>query len=67
MKASIEFSLPDELHEMKIAVEAHRLYASLNEIDMRCRTLLKHGEYPTREFIEDIRGIVSDGISTIRD
>lgn len=62
MKATLEFNLPEESAEHKMAVHAAELYSTLDDIRQLCRTSLKHGHsYQTPEDVfEAIRALVND-------
>lgn len=60
MKATLEFSLPDDQADYDAARLGRTALAALWEIDQRCRTLLKHGE-PTpgeRALAEQVRAMI---------
>ena len=43
MKAILEFSFPEEKHELETALKAGELLSTLNEVDNILRNCLKHG------------------------
>ncbi len=62
MKATLEFTLPDEREEHLVAVHAENLYFALYEIDGQLRNWLKHGhEFKTAdEALEAVREFLND-------
>ena len=44
MKATLEFSLPEEREEFEMTNKAGDYYSQLHEIDNYLRSLLKHGD-----------------------
>jgi len=43
MKHTIEFNLPDDSEELLWAIHAHQMLSTLESVDRRLRTHLKHG------------------------
>ena len=43
MRAVLEFSLPEEKHELETATKAGEMLSALMEVDNILRTCLKHG------------------------
>lgn len=63
MKAILEFNLPEDREELRLALGAARLYAGLCDIKELVRLHLKHGDQkdsPTR--IEEIRELAYDAL-----
>jgi hypothetical protein len=44
MRASLNFSLPDDDYEFHSALAGRKAVAALVAIDNRCRSVLKHGD-----------------------
>ena len=67
MKATLEFSLPEETAEHLQAVHAGEAWAMLREIDQRLRNGIKYGELPpTAEALaQQLREEMSDVIERI--
>jgi hypothetical protein len=60
MKATLQFTLPDEQSEFDAARLGSRALSALWDIDQHCRSLLKYGE-PTPEqktLAEEIRAMI---------
>lgn len=57
MKATIEFSLPDEKEEFEMYSKAGDYYSALIEIDNYCRNKLKHNELLTEETEKHLQAI----------
>jgi hypothetical protein len=63
MKATLEFTLPEETEEHRIAVNAGELYSAVDEVDHLLRNLIKHGDDRFRSQIElatYVREILAD-------
>lgn len=61
MKAILEFSLPEEKHELETALKAGELLSTLNEVDSILRNCLKHGGDPARA-MQACRETISEAI-----
>ena len=53
MKATLEFTLPEEREEFEMTNKAVDYYSQLHEIDNYLRSLLKHGD-PDAQSAEDL-------------
>lgn len=63
MKATLEFSLPEEQYEFRAAIAGERLMARLGEIKELVRLHLKHGSpKDSAARIEEIRELVYDAL-----
>lgn len=63
MKATLEFTLPEEQQELRMALSSGRMYAALCDIKELVRLHLKHGDpknSPAR--IEEIRELAYDAL-----
>jgi hypothetical protein len=59
MKATLEFSLPEQEYEFRAAVAGSRLLGQLEEIRQVVRLHLKHGDpKDSAAKLEEIRGMV---------
>jgi len=61
MKATLEFTLPEEREEFEMTNKAVDYYSQLHEIDNYLRSLLKHGDpeaQSTRRLAENIRNMI---------
>jgi hypothetical protein len=60
MKATLQFTLPEEQSEYDAARLGSKALLTLWEIDQRCRGLLKHGEPTEAEarLAEEIRAMI---------
>lgn len=68
MKATIEFTLPEEQEEHLRAARANDAWCALYDIDNMLRNLLKHGDnrYKTvEELATAVREITLDAISIV--
>jgi len=59
MKAILEFNLPEEQVEFKIATEAPALRCAICDFDQKLRSLYKHENQETIE-VEDARKLLHD-------
>jgi hypothetical protein len=50
-KATLEFNLPEETVEHRLAVNANNYYAVLWDIDQYLRSKLKHGDLTESEYV----------------
>lgn len=66
-KSSLEFSLPEEKRELKLALNSGEIYSCLWEVDQYCRGILKHGDpsQEIREHLENIRRIILESEALI--
>ena len=63
MKATLEVDLPEDQHELRVALSSGRLYVALCDIKELVRLHLKHGDpkdSPTK--IEEIRELAYDAL-----
>ena len=44
MKATLEFTLPEEKHEHELAMNAATMYCAICDLDNHLRNLIKHGD-----------------------
>ena len=60
---TIRYSLPDEQHEYDCARLGRDACATLNDIDQRLRSLIKHGDpsEETEKLADEIRQMIRDG------
>jgi hypothetical protein len=67
MKATLEYTLPEDAHEHKVAVFAGDLYYALSTINERLRTQLKHGDEKklANDMAEEIREIAWEALSLV--
>jgi hypothetical protein len=66
MKAHLEFDLPEEQHDLTLALNGSKMFATLWEIDQEMRTHLKHGGTRTAdELAEWVRGEIQEIISLV--
>lgn len=61
MRATLEFSLPEEKHELETAMKASEMLSALLEMDNILRTCLKHGGDPARA-MQSCRETISETI-----
>ena len=61
MKATLEFSLPEESYQLKRAIQGPDLCAALSDLDNQLRNWLKHGHSfaSSTEALEATRGFLS--------
>lgn len=60
MKATLEFQLPNERNEHRLALAGQDLYGALSQLDQRLRSLIKYGASPddpktVEELAQEIR------------
>ena len=63
MKATIEFTLPDEQEEYEQYNKASLYHSILMDVDNYCRSIIKHGVdayKPVEEVAEKIRSMLHD-------
>ena len=63
MKATIEFTLPEEQEEYEIYNNARNYYAQLWDIDQYCRSVVKYGvdaNLSVSEVAEKVREMIRD-------
>lgn len=61
MKATLEFSLPEEERELLLATRAHKLLAALEEARQSLRLHLKHGDATgDRRVLDELRSHLYD-------
>ena len=59
MKATLEFSLPEERNEAELAMASGDLYSTLRQVDQILRVCLKH-DGDARDAAIECRSIISD-------
>lgn len=64
MKATLEFSLPEERTEAELAMASGDLYSTLRQVDQILRTCLKH-DGDARDAAIECRSIISDVIGRL--
>lgn len=65
MKAVLEFTLPEEEHDFRVACLAPRVLSALREVDEALRSKLKYGPplpEPASEILQTIRDILWDAV-----
>lgn len=68
MKASLQFTLPDEESEFTDAVEGHEAKSLIWDIDQHCRSLIKYNDNASDEtiaFAESIRQMIHESTITL--
>lgn len=67
MKATLEFELPDERVEHRLAVNAPDMAALLWDLDNELRTFLKHGntDKPSEQLARELRQMMCDTLERI--
>jgi hypothetical protein len=66
-KATLEFTLPEEDREFKLAISSGEMSSCIWEVDQYCRGILKHGDpsQEIREHLENIRKIILESESLV--
>lgn len=61
MKASLNFTLPDDEYEFQAALLGQRAVRALSAIDRRCRDVLKHGDPgdEAEHLLREIRALIA--------
>ncbi len=59
MKATLEFSLPEEEPDFRAALDAQRLVSAMDHIRNVARTQLKHGEPTVERLTEALQRILT--------
>lgn len=62
MKATLEFTLPEEGQEYRTCVNADRYYTTLWDVDQRLRNILKYENPKDSNAFEDLRRIITEGV-----
>lgn len=44
MKATLQFELPEENEEFRMAMDASKIFSFLSDLDNELRSILKHGD-----------------------
>lgn len=67
MKATIDFSLPEETYEHLQAIHAHEAWAALSNLDYKLRSIIKHGHNykSVEELAHEIREEISQTLSMV--
>ena len=62
--ATLTFHLPEENEEHETTIHAAAYRATLADLDQELRTRIKHGDWPqnVKEMLEELRGIIRDGM-----
>lgn len=67
MKATINFSLPEEAYEHLQAIHAHEAWTALSDLDYKLRGIIKHGHNykSVEELASEIREEISKTLSMV--
>ena len=67
MKATIDFSLPEETYEHLQAVHAHEAWRTLSDLDNKLRNIVKHGhKYESVEQLAiELRNEINETLSLV--
>lgn len=67
MKATLEFSLPEDDHDFKCAARAAELYAVLRQLDEDMRGKIKHAmiDGETQQWLEQYRNDINQALEGI--
>lgn len=67
MKASLNFSLPDDEYDFAVALVGRKAVHALRKIDQRCRSVLTHGDPggEAEHLLREIRGMIPDDLLEI--
>jgi hypothetical protein len=64
MRASLNFTLPDDDYEVHAALSGQQALRALSDIDHKCRSLIKHGDADseTIDLAETIRNMIPSSL-----
>jgi hypothetical protein len=64
MRASLNFTLPDDDYEFHAALSGHQALRALSDIDNKCRSLVKHSDADSEamDLAETIRNMIPAGL-----
>lgn len=68
MKATLEFSLPEDDHDFRCSSRAAELYSALWQMDQDMRNKIKHVDMDatTRQWLEEYRSEISQALEGIQ-
>lgn len=68
MKATLEFSLPEDDYDFKCAAKAAELYSVLRQLDEDMRAKIKHVDMDatTRQWLEQYRNDINQALEGIQ-